>query len=126
SNKKEVFNQLEIADIIEARLEEIYLFVMQEIRKMGFHELPGGFVLTGGVMNLPGVLELAQQVFQSNVRIAVPDYIGVRDPQFTAGLGALQFAYRNARVQGKEIYPSVTMVKVQGVEQKTKIQKQPR
>ncbi len=116
SNQKQTFNQLEIADIIEARLEEIYLFVMQEIRKIGYYDLPGGFVLTGGVMNLPGVLELAQHAFQSNVRIAVPDYIGVRDPQYTAGLGALQFAYRNARVQGKELHPSVTMVKVQTVD----------
>jgi cell division protein FtsA len=116
SNRKQTFNQLEIADIIEARLEEIYLFVLQEIRKMGYYELPGGFVLTGGVMNLPGVLELAQQVFQSNVRIAIPDYIGVRDPQYTTGVGALQFAYKNARVQGKEIYPSVSMVKAQTIE----------
>ncbi|MBB6455036.1 cell division protein FtsA [Salirhabdus euzebyi] len=116
SNQKQTFNQLQISDMIEARLEEIYVFISQEIRKMGYYDLPGGYVLTGGIMNIPGVLELAQVVFQSNVRIAIPDYIGVREPQYTAAVGTLQFAYRNAKVQGKELYPSV---KMQSFEQKT-------
>jgi cell division protein FtsA len=63
--------------------------------------------LTGGTMAMPGVLELAQDLFHSNVRIAIPDYIGVREPQFTAGVGILQFAYQNAKIQGKEFFPAV-------------------
>ncbi|WP_188454478.1 cell division protein FtsA [Virgibacillus oceani] len=107
SNTSQTYNQLQIADMIEARLEEIYAFAEREIRRMGYHELPGGYVLTGGTMKMPGVLELAQDLFQSNVRMAIPDYIGVREPQFTAGVGILQFAYRNAKIQGKELLPSV-------------------
>jgi cell division protein FtsA len=107
SNQRETYNQLEISDMIEARMEEIYAFAEREIRKMGYQELPGGYVLTGGTMAMPGVLELAQDLFHSNVRIAIPDYIGVREPQFTAGVGILQFAYRNAKIQGKELYPAV-------------------
>lgn len=106
SNSKQTSNQLEIADIIEARMEEIYAFAEREIRRMGYHELPGGYVLTGGTTAMPGVVELAQDLFQANVRIAIPDYIGVREPQFTAGVGILQFAYRNAKIQGKELFPS--------------------
>lgn len=107
SNTKQTYNQLQIADMIEARLEEIYAYAEREIRKSGFHGLPGGYVLTGGTMKMPGVLELAQDLFQSNVRMASPDYIGVREPQYTAGVGILQFAYRNAKIQGKELFPSV-------------------
>lgn len=107
SNQKETYNQLEISDMIEARLEEIYAFVEREIRSSGFQQLPGGYVLTGGTMAMPGVLELAQDLFHSNVRIAIPDYIGVRKPEFTAGVGILQFAYRNAKIQGKELFPAV-------------------
>src|SRR5699024_3217535 len=58
SNTKQTYNQLQISDMIEARLEEIYAFAEREIRKMGYHELPGGYVLTGGTMKMPGVLEL--------------------------------------------------------------------
>lgn len=107
SNAKHTYNQLQIADMIEARLEEIYAYAEQEIRKMGYRELPGGYVLTGGTMKMPGTLDLAQDLFQANVRIAIPDYIGVREPQFTAGVGILQFAYHNAKIQGKELFPSV-------------------
>lgn len=109
SNQKQVFNQLQIADMIEARLEEIYAYVEREIRKMGYRELPGGYVLTGGTIAMPGSLELAQDLFYSNVRVAIPDYIGVREPQFTSGIGILQFAYRNAKIQGKDLYPSVIL-----------------
>ncbi|WP_042223851.1 cell division protein FtsA [Oceanobacillus manasiensis] len=107
SNSKQTYNQLQISDMIEARLEEIYAFAEREIRKLGYGELPGGFVLTGGTVTMPGVLELAQDMFHTSVRIAIPDYIGVREPQFTAGVGILQFAYRNAKIQGKELFPSV-------------------
>lgn len=109
SNTTQTFNQLEISDMIEARMEEIFAFAEREIRRMGYRDLPGGYVLTGGTMKMPGALELAQDLFRSHVRIAIPDYIGVREPYFTAGVGILQFAYHNAKIQGKEMFPSVVM-----------------
>lgn len=54
SDQHQQFNQLEISDIIEARLEEIFDFVLQELKRMGIMDLPGGIVLTGGTVNLPG------------------------------------------------------------------------
>src|SRR5699024_5213613 len=44
SENKKTFNQLELSDIIEARLEEIYLYVRREVQRMGFYDLPGGYV----------------------------------------------------------------------------------
>jgi cell division protein FtsA len=66
-------------------------------------DLRGGFVLTGGVANTIGILELAQDVFQSRVRIAIPDYIGVREPQYTTAVGLIKFAYKNAKIQGRQM-----------------------
>lgn len=107
TNTKQTYNQLQISDMIEARMEEIFIFAAKEIKQMGYDELPGGFVLTGGTTAMPGVLELAEDLFEGSVRIAIPDYIGVREPRFTAGVGILQFAYHNAKIQGKQIFPSV-------------------
>lgn len=101
TDQHQQFTQLELADIIEARLEEIFQLVYQEIRKLGFRDLPGGYVLAGGVANMPGILELAQVVLGSSVRVAIPDYIGVRDPQYTTGVGLIKFAYRHAKLQGR-------------------------
>ncbi|HWO95076.1 MAG TPA: cell division protein FtsA [Bacillus sp. (in: firmicutes)] len=103
SDQHQQFNQLEVSEIIEARLQEILELVSQETRRLGFKELPGGYVLTGGVVTMPGVLDLAQLVLKNNVRIAIPDYIGVREPQYTTGVGLIKFAYKNAKIQGRQI-----------------------
>lgn len=102
SDQHQQFNQLEVSDIIEARLEEIFELIQNELRRLGVRDLPGGFVLTGGVANMQGVLELAQVIFQNRVRIAIPDYIGVREPQYTTAVGLIQFAYKNARLKGRK------------------------
>jgi cell division protein FtsA len=103
SDQQEQFNQVEISDIIEARMEEIFELILAEIHRLGVNDVPGGFVLTGGVANTPGILELAQVVFQNRVRIAIPDYIGVREPQYTTAVGLIKFAYRNAKIQGRQM-----------------------
>lgn len=107
SDVQEEYNQLILADIIEARMEEILEIVQESVRKMGYRDLPGGFVLTGGVASLPGVLELAKATLKHNVRIAIPDYIGVREPKFTTGVGLIHFAHRNIKIQGKEVAAAV-------------------
>ncbi|OIK14025.1 cell division protein FtsA [Bacillus sp. MUM 116] len=100
SDQHQQFNQLEISDIIEARLEEIFDLILHEMKRKGFNNLPGGYVLTGGIANMQGVLELAQVILQNRVRIAIPDYIGVREPQYTTAVGLIKYAYKNARLPG--------------------------
>ena len=124
SNAKETYNQLQLSDMIEARMEEIYLLAENQIRKMGYQNLPGGIVLTGGTMKMPGVLELAEDIFRTNVRIAIPDYIGVREPQFAASIGILQFAYHNAKIQGKELFSSLGGEQIEEVPQTKRSKKQ--
>lgn len=52
----------ELAEIIEARLKDIFELLGKELRKMGRKQLlPGGVVLIGGSSLLPGIVELARQ-----------------------------------------------------------------
>lgn len=104
----ELLNQRDLAYIIEPRVAEIFELVREEIRRIGFYDLPGGYILTGGTTAMPGILELAQQVLDHNVRVAVPDYIGVREPQYTVSVGLIKFAYHNVKVQGKKVAQSVS------------------
>lgn len=108
SSSTQQFNQLELSHIIEPRLVEVLELVDEELRKAGISDLPGGFVLTGGVVAMPGVLELGQDILQQSVRVAIPDYIGVREPQYTTAVGLIQFTYRNVKVQGKEVAASIS------------------
>lgn len=86
------YSQYDLANIIEPRLSEMLYLTRKEIERLGYGSLPGGYVFTGGVSLMPGFLSLAKEFFDQSARIAFPDYIGVRDPSYTAGVGILHYA----------------------------------
>lgn len=102
SQTEKEFNQFELANIIEPRVEEMLDLIQDEVRRLGYENVSGGYVLTGGVTSLPGILELARIVLPHSVRIAIPDYIGVREPQYTTGVGIIKYAYDHIRRYHKE------------------------
>ncbi len=62
-----------LAHIIHQRTDEIYDLVMRDIEGAGYAgKLSAGIVLTGGAAELPGVAELAAEVFGTGVRVGVP------------------------------------------------------
>ncbi|MBN1265512.1 MAG: cell division protein FtsA [Anaerolineales bacterium] len=88
----------ELASIIEPRVEEIFGFVRQEIKRSGYDGLlPAGLVLTGGTSELPGIRDVAAKVLRLPVRLGKPEHIrGVADeisaPHFSTSLGLLHWA----------------------------------
>ncbi|MFD2672310.1 cell division protein FtsA [Marinicrinis sediminis] len=96
SNSEKEFSQVDLANIVEPRVCEIFELIQAEVHRLGGKELAGGYVLTGGTVMMPAMLTAAQQVLQTSVRIAVPDYIGVRDPSYTNGVGMIQYALKSA------------------------------
>ncbi|MGG3564786.1 cell division protein FtsA [Neobacillus rhizosphaerae] len=127
SDQHQQFNQLYLSEIIEARMEEIFELIVNELKRLGVTELPGGFVLTGGTAKMQGVLELAQDMFQNPVRLAVPDYIGVREPQYTTAVGLIKYAYKNARLPGGNIGSTGTSSVAEPIEKRVpKQQHQPK
>ncbi|MDO3409214.1 cell division protein FtsA [Saccharibacillus sp. CPCC 101409] len=91
------YSQEDLAAIIEPRVQEIFQLIHQEIYRLGYRDIPGGYVLSGGTVAMPGVLQVAQSELEASVRLAVPDYIGVRDPAFTSGIGILHSVIRQNR-----------------------------
>ncbi|SDM90725.1 cell division protein FtsA [Paenibacillus sp. yr247] len=91
SNVEKEFSQVDLANIIEPRVEEIFQMIRAEVHRLGYSDLAGGYVLTGGTVAMPGILNIAQSELATSVRIAVPDFIGVRDPSYTSGVGIIQF-----------------------------------
>ena len=84
--------------IIEARVEEIFDLVLQEIKRSGYDGLlPAGMVLTGGCSLLPGMRTLASRVLGLPVRIARPEnLVGLTDqlhsPAYSTSVGLLYWA----------------------------------
>ncbi|MDM5189612.1 cell division protein FtsA [Bacillus sp. DX4.1] len=103
SDQTEQYSQLELSDIIEARVEEILMHIQDEVSKLGVKHVASGYVLTGGIASMPGVLDLAYDILHENVRIATPDYIGVREPQYTIGVGLIKHSYQKAKLRGKSV-----------------------
>ncbi|RFU63365.1 cell division protein FtsA [Peribacillus glennii] len=106
SDQQQPCNQLMISEIIEARMTEIFEIIQEELGRLGYQDVPSGFVLTGGVVKMPGVLELAQYVFQNRVRTAEPNYIGVREPQFTTAVGLIKHACKKGRMNKNSMEPA--------------------
>lgn len=105
----------ELAQVIEARVEEILSLVMQEIKRSGYDGLlPAGVVLCGGTSELPGIKEVARNVIGLPVRIGKPhDLQGLVDtltrPAFATGVGLLMWGQRQKpSVRPHPPKPSVT------------------
>jgi len=97
SNSEKEFNQIDLANIIEPRVQEIFQLISQEVARLGFKDIAGGYILTGGSVSMPGFLALAQQELKTSVRIASPDFIGVRDPSYTSGVGVIHYVLKYMR-----------------------------
>jgi len=84
-----------LAAVIEPRVEELFTLAHKVIRDSGYEEmLSSGIVLTGGTALLPGIGELAEDVFLKPARVGWPAYQGpladvLRNPRFATVVGLL-------------------------------------
>ncbi|HFL6803637.1 TPA: cell division protein FtsA [Enterococcus faecium] len=81
-----------LSEIISARMEQIFNKAKDALDQIEALELPGGVVLTGGAASLPGVVELAQEIFGVNVKLYVPNHMGLRNPVFTNVISIVDYS----------------------------------
>lgn len=105
----EVVSRKQIAEIIEARLEEILKMVdkeLQSIDRSGM--LPAGVVLVGGGAKLPGVVEVAKREFRLPAAVGMPlDMVTaidkLNDPSFATAIGLARWGNLTAKKEGGSI-----------------------
>ncbi|HEU0265534.1 MAG TPA: cell division protein FtsA [Geobacterales bacterium] len=108
--KPRILSRKLLAEILEPRVEEIFMLVNREIVKSGFEDLiVSGVVLTGGTTILEGMPELAEQIFNLPVRRGLPQEIGglvdvVNSPVYATGVGLVVYGSKNI---GISEFPSV-------------------
>ena len=106
-----------LAAVIEPRVEELLSLVRQVVRESGMEDLvSSGIVLTGGTALMPGVVELAEEVFSKPARVGFPEYRGhlseiLRSPRYSTGLGLLMEG-RVQLVRGRRMAQSGTVQNV--------------
>lgn len=118
------FKRRFLAEIIEPRVEEIFLMAQQELLASNCAELAAsGLVLTGGAAQMEGMLEIAEDIFQmpvrkgspvavapgrSHLRLAEGGFAGViADPKFATGVGLVLYgaAHEPLRVEPSKHRP---------------------
>jgi len=86
-----------LTSVVGPRYEELFTLVRYELQRSGFEQLiPAGVVLTGGTSKMEGVVELAEEIFHTQVRLGEPTHVVgladvVRNPIHATGVGLLLY-----------------------------------
>jgi len=93
-----------LASIIEPRMEEILSLTFREVKKAAVADmLTGGLVLTGGGALLDGMIQLAEQIFDTRVRVGEISQIEhtadeLKDNRFDTAHGLLIHSFQDETV----------------------------
>jgi cell division protein FtsA len=105
---RQSISRLQLAEVIEARAEEILTLIRREVKRSGYDGLlAAGLVICGGSSELAGFKELGQQVLQLPVRVGRPhDLQGLTDvlesPAYATAVGLILWAMRHTQVDEPE------------------------
>jgi len=95
SQETDLVSRHHIAEVIEARLEEILHYVNLELKSINREALlPAGIILTGGGALMPGLVDLAKRKLRLPAQIGYPKPLGgildqVDGPSFATMVGLL-------------------------------------
>lgn len=105
--EEEVFKRKFIAEIVEARTEELFEAVDDELRKIDRSGmLPVGAVLSGGTVKMEGVIDVAKRVLRLPSTIGIPVEVSsvvdqVHDPAYATSVGLAIWGYEIRSASGK-------------------------
>jgi len=117
--KPRVLSRQILGEILEPRVEEIFSLIHSDVVRSGHEEKIGsGVVVTGGSAELPGVVEVAEQVFNAPARVGYPRGISglvevVNQPMYATAVGLVLYGARKGkkgkkfRIRDKNIFNRV-------------------
>ncbi|MBW2168105.1 MAG: cell division protein FtsA [Deltaproteobacteria bacterium] len=95
--KSRVLSRQILGEILEPRVEEIFTLIYGELVRSEYENaISSGVVITGGSAELPGVPELAEQIFNTPARVGYPQGIGglvevVNKPMYATPVGLVLY-----------------------------------
>lgn len=114
SQEEETVSRKHVAEIIEARLAEIFFMIDKELKKIGRSgKLPAGIVLSGGGSKLSGIVDLAKKELRLPAQIGFPKNItGVieklDDPAYATATGLVLWGHTHAEKEKSTPISSVS------------------
>src|SRR5699024_8945539 len=111
-----------IGEIIEARIAQIFDKIKADLDPINALQLQGGVVLSGGTASIPGVTDLAEDIFDVRTEKYIPDYMGIRTPAFSVAIGLALYQAQTTDIQ-REINKSILrQAGIQSVEEQNQRQ----
>jgi cell division protein FtsA len=101
--KSRVLSRQILGEILEPRVEEIFTLIYGELVRSEYENtIRSGVVITGGSAELPGVPELAEQIFNTPARVGYPQGIGglvevVNKPMYATPVGLVLYGSKAGR-----------------------------
>lgn len=101
-SEKGFIDRIQVAEIIEARLQEIFSLVNKELKKIDKQGmLPAGAVLVGGGAKMPYIVDLAKESLSLPAQVGLPrDLEGmvdeIEDPEFVTAAGLIIWGARES------------------------------
>lgn len=102
---QQVVNRRTLAEILNARAEEVMELILLEVKRSGYDELlPAGIVLTGGVSQLPGLAELSRDRLHWPARVGRPNGVvssvmDLTSPEYATAVGLLLWGLHRGTVR---------------------------
>lgn len=99
--RTKVLSRQILGEILEPRVEEIFSLILREIQRSGYAEtVTSGVVITGGSALLPGIIDMAEDIFNLPARVGYPTEIGgltdvVNSPAFATGVGLVLYGLKS-------------------------------
>jgi cell division protein FtsA len=107
SDKKQVLSRRFMAEIIQARVEEMFDYLYREAQKSGYAGLlPAGLVLCGGTAEVKRIDELGRRYLEMPVRVGRPSGVQglvemLESPAYATAVGLLLWPIRQKILRGK-------------------------
>jgi len=108
SSEEDIVQAEFVAQVIEARVEEIFEAVDDELRKIDRSGmLPVGLVLTGGAVKLNGVLDVAKRILRLPAIIGAPSEMSsivdeIDDPAYSTAVGLAMWGFSQSSNKGSK------------------------
>ncbi|MBW1782153.1 MAG: cell division protein FtsA [Deltaproteobacteria bacterium] len=96
-----------LGEILEPRVEEIFSLIYGELINSGYEDLvSSGVVVTGGSAELPGISEMAEQIFNAPARAGYPEGINglsdlVNKPMYATAVGLVLYGAKTSKRKRK-------------------------
>lgn len=114
-SQEQEIDQYSLTEIIEPRYEELFALILDNLHKSGWDGLlSAGVVLTGGSAKMPGVVQLAEEIFQTHIRLGLPRFTAnmpsiISNPVYATGVGLILYGQQSQGPFKAEVKPHVDL-----------------